>query len=489
MQKSKQLGQVYTPQWIVDEILDELDYLGSPILKKFVLEPACGQGVFLLVIVARYIQAAQQAGLTTTEIINDLETYIYGVEIDENAYSACIENLNQYCNRVLNVNGIDWKIFHQDTLNIYHQYLDRFDYIVGNPPYIRVHNLSEPIRTLIKKQFKFTKGTTDIYLAFFEMSFKMLKIDGKMGFITPNSFLYNSSYKAFRYHLKQEKHICKLIDFQSHKVFEGFSTYTAISIFDFSKKHNEIEYKAFDGQVIKPLAKVSWTHLDENKWVLSSDDNQAFLSTVLSKEENIEKYFNVQYGFATLRDRIFIGKLTEVDNLYGLFNGYKIEKAILSKIVKGSKYRGQEEEIEWIIFPYHNQWGKYIPYSEDELKSRFPFAYQYLLSHKSELLLRDLDKNSDWFVFGRSQGVQNAYEEKIVVSTLVKDKVHFFRLPKEISVYSGIFITKKNSDAEWEKISNILSSDAFYQYVRLTGKDFSGGYKSISTKQIKQFKI
>lgn len=490
MQKSKQLGQVYTPAWIIKEILDRLNYQHDQILKKYILEPACGDGAFLTEIVARYIQSAQQAGFSQTEIINDLETYIYGVEIDETAYLACLENLNQLAQKTLNIETpIKWQIFRQDTLQIYSKYLTFFDYIVGNPPYIRVHNLDVPTREFIKRHFHFTKGTTDIYLAFFEMAFLMIKPEGQLGFITPNSFLYNSSYKAFRQYLQKEKIISEIIDFQSHKVFESFSTYTAITLFNFSKENQEIIYHEFDGSLIQFINKITLSDLDDNKWVLSSPKEKQLLNSVLSKDENLEKYFNIQYGFATLRDRIFIGELIELDENYGLFNQHKIEKSILSRIVKGSKYRGKKEEIEWVIFPYKQQNGRYVPYTEEELKAKFPCAYQYLLAHKSELLLRDLDKNSDWFVFGRSQGIQNANNEKIVLSTLINDKVNFFSLPPDVFVYSGIFITKKDHNTDWRMLSEALSSEEFFQYIRLTGKDFSGGYKSMSSKQIKQFKV
>lgn len=71
MRKSKQLGQVYTPEWVVTEILDRLQYCGRSILKKTILEPACGQGAFLIEVVRRYILAAQSEGYSHQEIISD----------------------------------------------------------------------------------------------------------------------------------------------------------------------------------------------------------------------------------------------------------------------------------------------------------------------------------------------------------------------------------------------------------------------------------
>lgn len=490
MQKSKQLGQVYTPEWVVKEILDGLDYQGQTILKKTILEPACGQGVFLVEVVRRYIQAALSAHYPHEAIIADLETYIYGIEVDEAAYQACLANLDHLCETLLHTKPTQWRIFHQDTLTCYQAYREHFDYIVGNPPYIRIHHLPEQTRHLIKTQFKFTKGTTDLYLVFFEMAFQMIKPTGKLGYISPNSFLYNASYRAFRTYLNHERHLTTITDFQSYKVFHGFSTYTAISLFDFSRRYDELTYNLFADQQIKPINRIKLDDLDAAKWVLFSHENDRFLKNLFSTESvELAHLFHIQYGFATLRDRIFISHCTDIDETYAEFNGHKMEKAILNKIVKGSKYRGQESEIEWIIFPYQYQNGRYITYTEEEIRTQFPYAYAYLLAHKVELLSRDCDKNSPWYAFGRSQGIQTSHNEKIVLSTLMKDRVYFYYLPKDVFVYSGLFITKKEENTDWDIIDRILRSEDFSDYIRLTGKDFSGGYKSISSKQIKQYPV
>ena len=116
-------------------------------------------------------------------------------------------------------------------------------------------------------------------------------------------------------------------------------------------------------------------------------------------------------------------------------------------------------------------------------------GYTYLASHKEELLKRDLDDRTAWYEFGRSQGIQSADKEKTVLSTLVYDQIRFFRLPEKVCVYSGILIAAKSEHSDWQLLADTLSSPEFFHYVRLTGKDFSGGYKSVSTKQIKEFPI
>lgn len=55
----KALGEFYTPQEVVDYILDAVDYKGHKILEKRLLDPACGSGTFLVTALQRYLKASE----------------------------------------------------------------------------------------------------------------------------------------------------------------------------------------------------------------------------------------------------------------------------------------------------------------------------------------------------------------------------------------------------------------------------------------------
>lgn len=490
-QKSKVLGQVYTPEWIVKTILDEIQYNGNSILDKYLLEPSCGDGAFLCEVVRRYIFEAQKANYTLHQIVQNLQTYIYGVEIDKEEYKKCIDNLNRLTSELLSTTiQVQWNIFNTNTLYWYKDYQKFFDFVVGNPPYIRIHNLDTETREYLKANFSFSVGTLDIYISFFELGFQTLKPNGRLGYITPNSYLHNTSYKRFRAFLATEKTLTTLIDFKSNKLFKGFSTYTAISIFDKTNNQYYFEYKELQEDKIKPVNQISFTELQDTKWNFSNKQNSEFIAELFqNKNTALQDLYDIQYGFATLRDKIFIGKITQQDNHYCTFNGFQIEKSILRKIVKGSRYKGDDSQIEWVVFPYEKVQNRFVAIEEQRLKQKYPKAYAYLLFHREELQKRDMDKGAIWYEFGRSQAVQTIHKEKIVVNNLVNGQVIFHKLPQDVFVYSGIFITPKKGFLSWEIMENVLGSEDFYKYIRITGKDFSGGYKSISTKQIKEYKI
>lgn len=492
MNKQKKLGQVYTPHWIVCEILDLVEYNNPDILNKYIMEPACGEGAFLLEITRRYTSISKSLGKSCAEIVQNLEEYIYGVEIDRQAYNKCIANLNAYVKVELGVESVKWKIFNSDMLHIFRQFHTRFDYVVGNPPYIRIHNMSIDRRNFIKHNFMFNQGTFDIYLSFYELSLRMINKNGQVGFITPNSFLHNSSYLQFREYLAKNKLISTLIDFKANKMFPGFSSYTAIAILQNGNSKDVFDYGEFQNGKIVKLNEIKYNNLNNKHWSFTDKENEQFLKN-LNKSTDIfvKDLFDVQYGLATLRDRIFIGKCKPhpVNQHLAIFNNELIERSVLQDVIKASTFKGNFSGIEKIIYPYEFSDGKYRVISETKMQIEYPHCYAYLLQHKSDLLSRDIDKGTKWYEFGRSQGIQKIHQEKIILGTLMSSAVRFHKVSKQVMMYSGIFITRKNPDVDWKILEDILCSKEFLRFIHIKGKDFSGGYKSISTNQIKEFRV
>src|SRR5215217_4902056 len=87
-EKKKLLGQVYTPPHIVKKILQDSGFYDSDFTNKKILDPACGDGRFLVPIVEHYIQTVDRALLTS------VLSQIYGWDIDREALENCRKNLD-----------------------------------------------------------------------------------------------------------------------------------------------------------------------------------------------------------------------------------------------------------------------------------------------------------------------------------------------------------------------------------------------------------
>jgi adenine-specific DNA-methyltransferase len=122
---------------------------------------------------------------------------------------------------------------------------------------------------------------------------------------------------------------------------------------------------------------------------------------------------------------------------------------------------------------------------EEKIKNNYPNGYKYLLSKKEELILRDLRGSTKWYEYGRNQGLKFMNNEKIVISTIFKNKIVGNVVDKDTLVYSGLFLTKK-MDCDWN-ILNKLFEYEFFEYVNLMGKHFSGGYKTLNSNHIKNY--
>ena len=232
---------------------------------------------------------------------------------------------------------------------------------------------------------------------------------------------------------------------------------------------------------------------------VTGPEDMKFLEEINSRPKKISDIVTVQNGIVTNRDYIYIIQAYADKELTKPYVGkgetvyfkdktgkvHEIESSILRRCVKASKYEGKADNT-YIIFPYAE-----APISEYKLKKEFPKTYAYLDSYREELAKRDMDKNADWFLFGRSQGIQNSGLKKIVLKHVIdknKPKIEPFILDENVVVYSGRYITAKTEE-DLQKAYNIFKSEEFARYCALVGKNKSGGYVEVSTKAVKEFGV
>ena len=105
-----------------------------------------------------------------------------------------------------------------------------FDWVVGNPPYVRIQHLEADRRKKIRNGgWKYFRGASDMYIIFFELGLHLLRDEGNLVYISPSGWLRNEAGKVLRKNLKLSHGIRALYDFGNHQVFPGVSTYTCIS--------------------------------------------------------------------------------------------------------------------------------------------------------------------------------------------------------------------------------------------------------------------
>lgn len=450
----KHYGRVYTPDWLVRQILDFGGYKGTSIIGKHVIDNSCGDGAFLREIVTRYCDVYKG-----NDLKRHLQTFIHGVEIDHVERDKCVRELCLLAERY-GATDVKWDVMCADALTV-DKYNDEMDYVFGNPPYVRVHNLDTSYD--IVKRFEFAQhGMTDLFIVFFEVGFRMMKTDGRMCIISPSSWFTSKAGSTLRQYIVQNRNLSGVIVLGHFQPFFA-TTYTAISRFERGTQGVSL-YQYFDNQT-KPR-KIDTLHISEIQ--ISGNfyfsDKQQLEGLRLIRTGRTYRYVEVKNGFATLSDKVFIG---DFDFAEGTIDVLKASTGKWSKC----------------IFPY-DEHGRPLPPSVIEQNEQ---VYQYLLRNKSHIASkRDIDDENMWYLFGRTQAIKDVGKDKYAINTIIKDKssIRFEKVCKGKGLYSGLYIL---TDINEEEIRELIVSDEFVSYIRMLANYKSGGYYTFSSKDVEQY--
>lgn len=500
-------GAFFTPEYIIDFIINEV----QPQENHKNLDPSCGCGAFLVGLTDYYKKTFNKP------IKKIIQENIYGSDIlDYNIHRAkliltiyALQNGEQLAES-------DFNLYNQDSLKANWEY--KFDIIVGNPPYVKFQDLTDENRTYLAKHWTTVEGGTfNLYFAFFELGYKLLKPTGKLGYITPNNYFTSLAGEAIRKYFQDKKCVSRIIDFSHKKVFDA-QTYTALTFLN--KQENEaITFDrikdGYSPEEFLPNANGSPNYVKDlnfKKWRLLKTDEQQNIKTIETIGKPIGKLFDICVGIATLKDEIFFIDGTKTKGGYYLKttdNGtFEIEKGAVKPVYKISDFKTQEEakqNTRKIIFPYIIKKGIAVAIPENDFKNKFPKCYAYLLTEKENLLARDKGKvNFDpFFVWGRTQGLTRI-GKKILNPTfslhprflLVEEQESFFtngyglffREPE----IQGLFNEPVNPISKLENIDvvqKILNSCVMDYYVTKTSVAIEGGYPCYQKNFIEKFTI
>ena len=465
--------QVFTPEHVVDTMFDELEYKGDKIRKKHIIDNSCGNGAILKKVVRTYINVCIMCGLPKEETIEELETYIHGIEIDETLVKETIDNLNKITEEY-SLGDVNWDITCADTMFV-HEYDNKMDYVIGNPPYCNIHDIPKEKREFVK-QYKFANGgMTDMYLVFFEIGINMLNENGKLAYITPNSWLTSTAGTNFRNYLKDSNTLLEIYQYGHYKVFEGINTYTCITLLSKTSKINNVfvcyrNISDNDLQFIQTTENLDECMLD-GKIYLTDRKTLRILADINSIDKKYKDRIRVKNGFATLNDKFFI--IDDYPN--------KENKNIITV------YKASNGETHYFFYPYDEN-GK--PMNLIEIDDKL---VDFM---RNKVIEMEIDiENPAWYLYGRTQALNDVKYNKISVNNLIRSgddiKLHFLinNNKEQFGVYSGYYIPLYNEDITrkvMEKIRYSLSDD-FLEYIKAVGKYKNGGYYTFSSKELEMW--
>ena len=352
-----------------------------------VLEPSCGDGAFVLPII--------DALLAESPDWNDasLDCFLSAFDVSPRSISnvqcavrsklmgaGCPENVA--C-RLLR----KW-FFCEDFL--LHDFDEKFDVVIGNPPYIRFDNLAGDKQKAYKARYKTFSERCDIYVPFFERSLSLLSKRGVLAFICSNRFVRSSYGKRLRRLICDSFHVALYLNMEHTQPFETeVSAYPAIFVIDRRTGHetHSGEVLALDGNALNRYRTgIARSRLCKFKnWY---DGDEAWVTTDSHERTRME---SIAYSFPTIEDsgegtKVGIGVASGADDIYidPQLNA-EIEDACLLPLVTSEDIRSGS--IEW------NRRYMLNPYDQHDDRrmldlSMFPKTGAYLSRHAEKLKAR-----------------------------------------------------------------------------------------------------
>ena len=456
-----------------------------------ICDPACGTGDFLVPVAeeicARMADAPKKARSAYQATLANLT----GFDVDRVAAQECRSRLSKTASRILHEPCPEsfWNVQCADALVAarYRKNRERYDWVIGNPPYVRVQRLERERREQIKNGgWTFFRGASDLYIIFFELSLRLLKPQGSLTFISPSGWIRNDAGAKMRSHLAKIHSVVSLHDFLDHQIFPGRSVYVCIT--RISKGKTGIPPQAYrwkNGKFI-PATLVQ----NEKRWTVAEN----------SKRENpqrertvpLSEIADIHVGIQTLADKIFI-----IENIRRKGNQIagnagehfvEVERNATRRILKASVMKdGRDTAERVIIYPYDNR-GNLIP--ESQLSEKFPLAYAWLNRNRTQLLARDRGRilPERWHSFGRSVGIKNGFGEKILTSRMnPKPNFQICNDPDAL-FYSGYCIKPRNGIPP-ETLLKELNSPNMGNYIKTFSQPYRNGWFSYAKQYIENFPV
>lgn len=329
-------GAIFTRAEVVEFILDLAGYTADHALHRMrILEPSFGGGDFLLPVVGRLL-TAWQSSKSSDSVIDELRDAIRAVELHRDTYATTrlrvIERLKLHGIATQSATALaDCWLVQGDFL--LEPLAGRFDFVVGNPPYVRQELIPAPLLAEYRSRYQTLYDRADLYIPFIERSLSLLADGGCLGFICADRWMKNRYGGPLRKLVAERFHLKAYIDMMDTPAFHSeVNAYPAITIISREKPaatriahrpsinresltelSTALRAKTLpeNGGPVRELARVT---NGAEPWLLESSDQMALIRRLEQQFPTIEEAAcMVGIGVATGADQAFIGDFDALD--------------------------------------------------------------------------------------------------------------------------------------------------------------------------------
>lgn len=225
-------GEVFTRRWVVELILDLAGYTSERDLASMrAVEPSCGTGAFLGPMVERLLKSCDLHERPIVDASSAIRAFDL---IDANAELTRKSIATRLIDTGLGADDAgalasEW-VATGDFLLAPHVE-ESVDFVLGNPPYIRLENVSSDRNAAYRRACPTMRGRSDIFVGFIEMGLRLLRADGTLGFIVADRWMRNQYGAALRSFVAERFSVEAVIEMHDVDAFEDeVSAYPAVTV-------------------------------------------------------------------------------------------------------------------------------------------------------------------------------------------------------------------------------------------------------------------
>jgi adenine-specific DNA-methyltransferase len=185
-------GEVFTRRWVVELILDLVGYTPDRDLASLVLiEPSCGSGAFLGPIMDRLVSSSRRHGHDLRSLGGAIRGFDLLEANAELARKAVHQRLHEAGLAEDEAKSVAETWITTGDFLLHDHELASADFVVGNPPYIRLEGVPRRVMETYRQMCPTMRGRSDIYVGFIERGLNLLRPRGVLGFICADRWMRN----------------------------------------------------------------------------------------------------------------------------------------------------------------------------------------------------------------------------------------------------------------------------------------------------------
>ncbi len=341
---NKEKGRVYTPpdiaSYMVKKYINNLSFNKHKKIK--ICDPSCGAGNFIFEVIDQLIELFSKDETIKLQSKDSIVKYILknniiGYDIDEVALDILqMDIYYKYHYFIEKIYNVDYLLNDKE----------KYDIIIGNPPYIGHKSIPKEYRNLIKeKYYNIYMNKGDVSYCFLYEAFKNTTENGKIIFITSRYFMESLSGEKLRDELLKVEGYIQITDFYGLRPFKGVGIDPIIITIDKEAENKDyisvIKPKIAAGEVDENFTRkllntnkyygeftVGKDRLEKSKWMLINESQQNIINKINRySKKTIEEIAEFHQGIITGCDKAFI--IHEE-------NTQKIEEYLLRRWIKNS---------------------------------------------------------------------------------------------------------------------------------------------------------